>query len=1070
MFGLVSRASLNDDDGDENENGRSGSEGVGGALAGLVGKLFGWLFFLALGVFLIPAALLTAGMHKLLSRARLRISVISLIAIGLTLIAFIMWRVSDAPEQFANFFQNIQATGDNWPTLIAPLLAVNIVLGALLGLMMTAWSARNLRKTPYLNYQEGSWTYHFKYRRTPFEWLSLQKRKKSLSTRDMSNEERVALGVNLEDDEITYRYYREANKQTLVTGGVGSGKALHGGTLLPTPAGFVKARDVMAGDLLLSDEGLATTVLKKHKPRTPDHYKITVAPDVTVNACGDHRWPVVIDEGEGFIERVLTTREIASTVRTTDVFVRRLLEPADYPSASLIDFEEVGESSFTTASITDEHMIADVSQRLELLDSALRINGARSSTGLIYRSKVRGQIDRLQSVVRSLGVGTSRVFNKSGVFEFASEVHPGLSFAGLPREDSSYGEIDGSGLQRITTIKKITDDVEDYYCFEVDADSHLFLCTEAYLVTHNTVSILSMILADIKNGISIIAVDFKRDPAFAARLAYWAEMHGREFYHFTSGAPENYAIATNPDGQAQYDALHSSSPAVRADMVLGMREYDTNSAVYKSNMQQLLQVLFSAIDEADRSKAPNIDWDSGGLQQIASCIEKDNLTDLALACEGKRIEKDISAIRDQAQGKTQIKHALEELQGQMRTLTASQYGRWMRNDASKRNIDLFGLTNGSHGAPVVLFSIDSDSEEEFSSYLGSLIMADITNVSAMRRNAKLKNQVMVYVDEFQAVPPSAVRSLLEKSRASRLAMTLSVQSFEQIIQKAGHDGEATLKGILDTCGNFLVHAGAINPSAVRLSEIQGEDEFPTYRTSRKDENFFLRFNWANRRNPIVQSGTEMRWITPPREFMNLSSPSVANNFTATAMLVTKATEDKRYRGTGALARKVEIIPNEEVLNEELFEDAEIDSDSAIPVDTDSHEVIESTIVNDDAQNSDSESSGSADTSTITKPKTVIENSVGDDPDWVEEDPEDGDSNFRFLNRPQPQRRSKTPEELEAEFTDELPSFGSLNDADLFGTDEFKPQTLNKTTAETKAKKPEAPPETEASLGQLPPID
>lgn len=1065
MFGLVSNASLRDDDEDEERGNSRSSDSAGGAVAGLFGKLFGWILLVVLGVFLIPAALIALGLHKLLTKGRLRVSVVSLFVLALGLIAFATWQISHAPDQFVNFVQNIQNAGETWPTLIAPLLAVNIAIGALLGFMTVAWSARNLRKTPYLYEQEGTWTYHFAYRRTPFEWFRLQKRKKALATQDMGNEERAALGVNLEDDEITYRYYREANKQTLVTGGVGSGKALSGSTWLPTPMGFKQVRDVLEGDQLLDDRGLATTVVAKHQPKTPDHFELIVDSEIALDACGDHRWPVRVMKGDGFDERVLTTREIASTVRTTEVYMRRLIEPADYPTAPLDDFREAGEESGSHATITDCHMIADVTQRLELLDSALRSSGARAARTLVFRSEIRDQIVRLQSVARSLGIATSHVFSKHGQWEFATEIHPGLSFAGLPHDGDDPYPVDSSDLRQVTSVEPLNSDPEDYYCFEVDAESHLFLCTDAYLVTHNTVSILNMILADIKHGVAVIAVDFKRDPAFAARLAYWAKEYDREFYHFTSGAPEKYSITTNPLGQAQYDALHSSSPAVRADMVLGMREYDTNSAVYKSNMQQLLQVLFSAIDEADRSKAPNIDWDSGGLQQIASCIEKDNLTDLAAACEGKRIEKDILAIRDQAKGKTQIMHALEELQGQMRTLTASQYGRWMRTDASKRNIDLFGLTSDAEAPPVVLFSIDSDSEEEFSSYLGSLIMADITNVSAMRRNAKLKNQVMVYVDEFQAVPPSAVRSLLEKSRASHLAMTLSVQSFEQIIQKAKGDGEATLKGILDTCGNFLVHSGAINPSAIRLSEIQGEDDFPTYRTSRKDENFFLRFNWANRRNPIVQSGTETRWITPPREFMNLSAPSEANNFTATAMLLTKAVEDKRYKSTGAISRKIQVIPNEEVLDESLFEDAEMESDEPM--------VIESEVIGESHEASeDTEVEAESDPKSDSKPqtKTIVENSVGDDPDWAEENPDDGNSDFQFLNHPQPKNRSKTPEELEAEFNAELPSLGSLHDDELFDSGEFKPQTLKRSRPKSEQPKPKPKEEPPAPFGQLPPLD
>lgn len=38
----------------------------------------------------------------------------------------------------------------------------------------------------------------------------------------------------------------------------------------------------------------------------------------------------------------------------------------------------------------------------------------------------------------------------------------------------------------VASIKKIEDDPRDYYCFQVDSESHLFLCTDSLIPTHNT--------------------------------------------------------------------------------------------------------------------------------------------------------------------------------------------------------------------------------------------------------------------------------------------------------------------------------------------------------------------------------------------------------------------------------------------------------------------------------------------------------------------------------------------------------------------------------------------------------
>lgn len=1038
LFRNIGPGAYEDDEGEESR----GSSGLGKSL----GKLFGILIGLVFALFLIPAALITAFFHKLLSKARFRISVISLFTIAGVLIAYIIWKITDGGAKFADFFMNLGDAGDTWPTLIAPMLAVNLAIGSIAGLIIDIWSARTMAKTPHLTELEGSWMYKFKYRRTPIEAIRLRRRKTSLATHDLNTDKKVPVGINVEDDELTYRYYNEANKQTLITGGVGSGKALSGGTLIPSPVGFIKARDLEPDDFIFDENGKLTEVLGRYQPYTEDHYDVFFENGVDVRTCGDHRWTVTIAEGDGNYETVLTTRELLVAVRTTDVSVRALSGPVEYPeSKTRDDFAAIG---FAAArfnfSLRDEHLISSTSQREALLNGALLATGARAGKLLELRSASVESARRLQSVVRSLGLkATDLKVSKEGV-HFAFVDSPALDEV-LPESNLEW-EIGNIEHYAIESVVSVDDSLEDYYCFEVDSDSHLFLCTEDYIPTHNTVSLLSMILSDIKNGIPVIAIDFKRDPEFAARLAYWASQYGRDFHHFTSGAPENYNITRNKRGQSYYDALSSASPAVRADMVLGMREYNEASAVYKSNMQQLLQVLFSAIDEADRSKAPGIDWDSGGINQVASCIEGDNITDLAIACEGKPIQKNIEAIMQASKGKTQIRHALDQLQGQMRTLTSSQYGRWLKAAPGEdRDIDLFKLTNGDNGSPVVLFSIDSDAEADFSSYLGSLILADITNVSALRRNRKLKNQVTVYVDEFQAVPPSAVKSLLEKSRASKLAMTLSLQSFEQIINAAPSNGEAALNGILDTCGNFLIHAGAIEPSAIRLAELQGKDMFTTYKASSKNENFLFNLNWFNRRNQLVQTDKEELWITPPSEFMRLSAPSPSNNFKSTAMFITKATDDERYAGPGALARKIQVIPNYEVLDTNLEEVVEADLEetntetSAPPVIADADLVIEGSTVED--------------TDTAGQP----------DEEWSQEDPDDGDGDFKFVNannsKPEPPKKVSQEKDI--------PTYENsmLDDSDLFNLD-FKPDSLRKSSKSVEEKT--GP--TEDTSSALPDID
>lgn len=584
--------------------------------------------------------------------------------------------------------------------------------------------------------------------------------------------------------------------------------------------------------------------------------------------------------------------------------------------------------------IPNEYLYTSRQNRIQLLSGLLDTDGSISQEGIVEFGLTNEKVIlKARQLVASLGWKVTKVYEKVGSYRdddgtlvSCKKVY---SFAFIPNEQVFNVRRKAERLEArlstklsqqirhtknyIVSIEKIMDNREDYYCFEVDSPSHLFLCTESFIATHNTITMQSLILSDIQNGVPLVLIDMKRSPEFASKLAKWAKDAGGDFYHFVNGDPEEYDVPNSP-GQAYYDPLAAGTPTAKADMVLGMREYDTASAVYKANMQQLLQVLFPMLKYADKKNAPSINWDNGGIYQLASAVSGANITELAAACEGSPIEVEAEAIDMESRAKTGIAHAVKELQGQMRTIVASEYGRWLRADPTGegKSIDLFKLTQKP--GSVILFSLNSDSEPDFARFIGSMIMSDITNVSARRRNQQLQNQVNVYIDEFQAINPSSVAGLLEKSRESKIAMTLAQQSFEQIVASTQNNGEAYLLSIMDTCSNFIVHAGSTEDSAERLAKILGKEWVGAYRASNKNKSFFLSGNFANKRNQTVQTSREERWKFAPARFMELLSPDRNNNFKATAVVVNKTCSDPLYKGrSGALARTVWMIPPSEVL-------------------------------------------------------------------------------------------------------------------------------------------------------------
>lgn len=433
-----------------------------------------------------------------------------------------------------------------------------------------------------------------------------------------------------------------------------------------------------------------------------------------------------------------------------------------------------------------------------------------------------------------------------------------------------------------------------------------------------SITITSRIYADIKRRRSVVIIDFKRDPEFASKVATWAKEQKMGFYHFVSGTSEDYDIANSP-GHAHYDPLASMSAQTIADTLLSMREYDTSADIYKNRDQQLYSILTGMLEyvvkTGRRSEIPKIDWNSGTFYMIASALKPENLTTLAqIATESPEIGSEVSDWLGSLSGRgSENAKTLEGFRGTLRTMTTSEYARWIkRGGETARNIDLYNLTSTGHN--VIMFSLNSDSEKEFSGYMGSMIMSDITNTQAKRRNSGENNLVSIYVDEFQVLPAETVTGVLEKARASVMGITLAQQSLEQI-SASSDKGEVLLKSILDTCGNFVVHNGSVESSAERYSNIAGKRKFTKYMVSHHLKSFFGSFNFSARRHNDVRTTTEEDWIYPPQFFIDLMSPSKDNGYKSTAIVMNKQSFDPVFSGrSGATARKVWMIPNSRVLD------------------------------------------------------------------------------------------------------------------------------------------------------------
>lgn len=126
-----------------------------------------------------------------------------------------------------------------WPIskeLIKPYLWISILLGWL-GAISSVWMFHNhINNNPAALHLPG-WKEGFKYKKSPFRVAREDSMKENLKEGNCYDEERAPIGIldepilleteeTFDKEHIVYRYYKEANRHTIITGSTGSGKTI----------------------------------------------------------------------------------------------------------------------------------------------------------------------------------------------------------------------------------------------------------------------------------------------------------------------------------------------------------------------------------------------------------------------------------------------------------------------------------------------------------------------------------------------------------------------------------------------------------------------------------------------------------------------------------------------------------------------------------------------------------------------------------------------------------------------------------------------------------------------------
>ena len=380
-------------------------------------------------------------------------------------------------------------------------------------------------------------------------------------------------------------------------------------------------------------------------------------------------------------------------------------------------------------------------------------------------------------------------------------------------------------------------------------------------------------------------------------------------------------------------------------MMLGTREWDTSAAVYRDQAQSYLSIIFAAIEEAERfhvlDRVPQLDTSQGELWTFTQMLDKNIFNAVIVAMnripEATYIRQQASelnaalspAAKRTAEG-IAAQHAQAEYLSKMKGLMVSSYGKWLKGgdgEGSGQIIDRSKLAAADGN--VVLFSLDAAQQGDLGSLIGSMICTDLANMTETRKNLGSTNPVSVYIDEFQSLPPDCVKSMLQKARSAGVGLTLAFQSLDQVSAVTGND--TYVKSLLDTCSNFIFHAGSNYDTGLLATKIIGTHYHNIYATNRRNETKFGALNWTNNRDLQVSTQKEETWIVDPSEFAKLSMPNAQNEYLSEAIIIKKASSDPVDKGVvGAVAHKVRMIPPDCVL-QEYFDPQSDPIDISVPL-------------------------------------------------------------------------------------------------------------------------------------------
>lgn len=307
----------------------------------------------------------------------------------------------------------------------------------------------------------------------------------------------------------------DAGMGCLLADSMGLGKAQPVNTPVATPEGWKPIGSLRVGDEVIGKNGRPTRVVGVFPQGKKPVFRVSLCDGGSTRCCGEHLWSVtdatdlrIVEDTTKAQTIVATTRELmAEGVKFTNGNLRwyiPIVDPVEYPhNPGLVDPYAYG----LALKETDRPSVCSlgaVDQRHRVMQGFLDSRGWVSENGCsaVFDAITADHVSWVGELVQSLG-GVTFPRQATNRIEVVVTFPPQLSYF-TQAAKSSYAHIASHGRRQehwrswraILAIEP--DGEEECVCIAVDAPDHLYV-TEHYIVTHNTLQVLSM-LATVKDA------------------------------------------------------------------------------------------------------------------------------------------------------------------------------------------------------------------------------------------------------------------------------------------------------------------------------------------------------------------------------------------------------------------------------------------------------------------------------------------------------------------------------------------------------------------------------------------